>query len=46
MLDEFDLNNTSVLVTGGGSGIGKAIALVLAEAGADVVVAARTLTEV
>ena len=46
MLDEFNLNNTSVLVTGGGRDIGKAMALVLAEAGADAVVAARSLPEV
>ena len=31
------------IVTGGGRGIGKSIALTLAEAGADVVVTARTL---
>ncbi|NIR98444.1 MAG: SDR family NAD(P)-dependent oxidoreductase, partial [Gammaproteobacteria bacterium] len=32
--------------TGGGKGIGRGIALCLADAGADVVVAARTLSEV
>ena len=36
MLPEFDLSGRKVLVTGAGRGIGKGIALVLAEAGADV----------
>ena len=46
MLEDFNLKGTTVLLTGGGRGIGKAIALVLAEAGADVAVAARTLSQV
>jgi 2-deoxy-D-gluconate 3-dehydrogenase len=37
-----DLAGQAALVTGGGRGIGKAIALKLAEAGADVMVTART----
>ena len=41
MLKEFNLDGKTALVTGGSSGIGKEIALVLAEAGADVAVAAR-----
>ena len=43
MLPEFSLSGRVAIVTGGGRGIGKAIALTLAEAGADVVVAGRTL---
>ena len=45
-LKEFDLTGRSAVVIGGGRGIGKAIALALAEAGADVVVAARTTRQV
>ena len=43
MLKEFSLENKTALITGGSSGIGKAIALVFAEAGADVAVTARGL---
>ena len=44
MLKEFSLEGSTALVTGGGRGIGKAIALVMA--GADVAIAARTLSQV
>ena len=46
MLNEFSLDGKTALVTGGSSGLGKEIALVLAEAGADVAVAARRLTRI
>lgn len=41
MLKEYSLEDRVALVTGASSGIGKEMAVVLAEAGADVVVAAR-----
>lgn len=39
IFDEFSLEGKLAIVTGGGQGIGKAITLALAEAGADIVVA-------
>ncbi len=45
-LKEFDLTGKAALVLGGGRGIGKGIALALAEAGADVMVAARTRDQI
>ena len=41
-LTEYSLAGKTVVVTGAGKGIGRSIALVLAEAGADVAVASRT----
>lgn len=41
-----DLSGKTAIVTGAGRGIGRAIALSMAEAGADVVVAARSLAQV
>ncbi|MEQ8859120.1 MAG: SDR family oxidoreductase [Pseudomonadales bacterium] len=46
ILDQFRLDGQVAVVTGGGRGIGEGIALGLAEAGADVVLAARRTHEI
>jgi len=45
VLKEFSLDGKVAIVTGASRGIGKAIALTMAEAGADIVVAARTASD-
>ena len=44
-LDKFHLEGKIALVTGGSRGIGRSMALGLAEAGADVVIASRKLPD-
>ena len=46
ILEDFSLAGRRAVVTGGGKGIGRGIALCLAEAGADVMVSARTDADV
>ncbi len=42
--DMFDLTNKTAIVTGGGRGLGKQIAMALGEAGANIVIASRNLS--
>ena len=46
ILDQFRLDGQVAVITGGGRGIGEAIAIGMAEAGADIVVAARRTNEI
>ena len=46
ILKEFDLEGKVAIVTGAGRGIGKAIALTMAKAGADIVASARTAEQI
>jgi len=45
VLDSFKLTNRRALITGGGKGLGKVMAGALAQAGADVAISARTLSD-
>src|SRR3954469_5414226 len=45
VLDSFKLTNKRALITGGGKGLGKVMAGALAQAGADVAISARTLSD-
>jgi len=44
-LKKINLKNKTALVTGAGKGIGKACAIALAEAGADLIIISRTLQD-
>ncbi|KKB97975.1 SDR family oxidoreductase [Mycolicibacter arupensis] len=45
ILDKFRIDNQTAVITGAGRGLGAAIAVAFAEAGADVVIASRTQSE-
>ena len=41
VMEQFSLKDRTAIVTGGGQGLGKSMAIALAQAGADIVIAAR-----
>ena len=43
MLEALSLNGKTVVITGGGTGLGREMTLAMAKAGADLVIAARRL---
>ena len=43
MLEKLSLKNKTIVITGGGTGLGKEMCLAMARAGADLVIAARRL---
>ena len=43
VLDFFDLNGKVSIITGGGDGLGQAMAFALGEAGSDVVICSRNI---
>ncbi|MEC8891366.1 MAG: SDR family NAD(P)-dependent oxidoreductase, partial [Chloroflexota bacterium] len=46
MLEALSLNGKTVVITGGGTGLGKEMTLAMARAGADLVIAARRLAPI
>ena len=44
-LQKFEVKNKTALVTGAGKGLGKACAIALAEAGANLIILSRTKTD-
>ena len=44
-LQKFEVKNKTALVTGAGKGLGKACAIALAEAGANLIILSRTITD-
>ncbi len=45
ILDKFDLSGRTAIITGGGRGLGRGMAIAMAEAGVDVVLAARSVDQ-
>ena len=46
MLEALNLNGKTVVITGGGTGLGREMTLAMAKAGADLVIAARRLAPI
>ena len=43
MLEKLSLDGKTIVITGGGTGLGRAMCVAMAKAGADMVIAARRL---